>query len=222
MKNLVQSFDKSDTLNWTNAGSAVAAGDAVLVSAAVAAIAAVDIANGASGTVVTRGRFTIPKATGGGTGFPQGTPVTIAAGMGALALAGEDVHGYATEAAADGDATFEIELAATGPNLVPAPLLVSAAYASGTGILTLTFDQDLATPDNAPSSSALIVHTAAEDVIDWIIGSPTGPTITLLNNGTDTPTPTQDTLDWVSEPGVFKNSAGQDLASVSGFAVTVT
>lgn len=114
MKNLVQDHTKSGVLDWTNAGSAVAAGDLVLVSAEVAAAAMVDIGNGASGSVLVKGRIKGAKATGGGSGWVIGTPLKVASNVISASAATEVVHGYAASAAADGDATAEIELLPMG------------------------------------------------------------------------------------------------------------
>lgn len=52
-----------DTITWTNGtGSAVVSGQVVAIGN-ILAVALVDIANGASGSVKTRGVFTVPKVS---------------------------------------------------------------------------------------------------------------------------------------------------------------
>lgn len=53
-----------DVITWTNGtGSAVASGDVVVIGK-IMGVAAVDIANGASGSVYLEGVFTVPKVSG--------------------------------------------------------------------------------------------------------------------------------------------------------------
>lgn len=54
---------KGDTLDYTNAGSAIASGDVVAVGAQIG-IAADAIANGETGVLLMSGVFTVPKVTG--------------------------------------------------------------------------------------------------------------------------------------------------------------
>ena len=53
---------KGDTIPYTNAGSAISAGD-VVVAGHTLGIAITDIANGETGTLAIRGRFTVPKVS---------------------------------------------------------------------------------------------------------------------------------------------------------------
>lgn len=54
---------QGESLTWSNGtGSAVSSGDVVVVGAAIG-IAAVDIANGSSGTVYMTGVFNVPKVS---------------------------------------------------------------------------------------------------------------------------------------------------------------
>lgn len=54
--------DKGTTINYTNAGTAIASG-AVVVMKHTIGIALVDIANGATGAVQVSGKVTVPKVT---------------------------------------------------------------------------------------------------------------------------------------------------------------
>src|SRR5690348_6869515 len=60
MKTFVQD---GKTLEWTNGGSAVASGDVVVMGQTLG-VAAVDIANGAAGSVAIVEVFTCPKVSG--------------------------------------------------------------------------------------------------------------------------------------------------------------
>lgn len=60
MKNAVQ---PGKLITWTNGGTAVASGDVVVIGN-ILGVAAVDIANGASGEVAVDGVFTVPKVSG--------------------------------------------------------------------------------------------------------------------------------------------------------------
>lgn len=51
-----------DTIEWTNTGTAVSAGDFVVIGKQMG-VAAVDIAQNATGTVYTEGVFTAPKVS---------------------------------------------------------------------------------------------------------------------------------------------------------------
>lgn len=57
MKNFIQNGER---ITWTNAGTAVAAGDLVKIGVRIG-VAAVDIANGASGAVAMSGVFEVKK-----------------------------------------------------------------------------------------------------------------------------------------------------------------
>ncbi len=54
--------NEGKTLLYTNSGSAISSGD-VVVAGTTLAVALVDIANGASGTVAIEGVFTLPKVS---------------------------------------------------------------------------------------------------------------------------------------------------------------
>lgn len=65
MKNRIHDHAQSDTLQWTNGtAAAVPAGRGVPIGTNILGIAHVDIPVGATGTVLLRGRFLLPKATG--------------------------------------------------------------------------------------------------------------------------------------------------------------
>lgn len=58
---------EGDVIQYTNAGSAISAGDVVLIGTTgkkTFGVALVDIANGASGSVAVEGVFTCPKVSG--------------------------------------------------------------------------------------------------------------------------------------------------------------
>ncbi|MCA3003796.1 MAG: DUF2190 family protein [Phycisphaerales bacterium] len=119
MKNGFKDFPNSTEFTWTNGtGSAVAAGVPVRLPGGGVGVTLEAIANGATGTVLTRASVQLAKATGGGTALVQGQTVgwdftnnraervgTINA---PLAL------GVVAVAAADADATVVIDLNATG------------------------------------------------------------------------------------------------------------
>ena len=76
MKNGFKSFPDSTEFTWVNGtGSAVAAGVPVRLPGGGVGVTLEAIANGASGTVVTRGSVRLAKATGGGTALLQGQTV---------------------------------------------------------------------------------------------------------------------------------------------------
>ena len=54
--------DNGTTINYTNAGSAIASGDVVVMKHTIG-IALVDIATGATGAVKVAGKVTVPKVT---------------------------------------------------------------------------------------------------------------------------------------------------------------
>lgn len=107
---------EGQAFTWTNGtAAAVSAGDVVVVGD-VLAVAAVDIAVGASGAVVTRYAFTVPKVSAAV--IAQGESLTwdVSAGAfddnAAVAAVG-DVTGAAAFAmadGADGDTTLEVVL----------------------------------------------------------------------------------------------------------------
>ena len=76
------------TLTWTNGtGTAVASGDLVMVEN-IPCVAAVDIANGATGELYTEGVFTLPAVNNAA--FAQGKPLYLVASTGKLSLTAED------------------------------------------------------------------------------------------------------------------------------------
>ena len=59
-------IQKGDCLDWTNGGTAVSSGDVVVIGSngdALLAVALVDIANGATGSVALEGVFSVPKVS---------------------------------------------------------------------------------------------------------------------------------------------------------------
>jgi len=109
MKNFIQ---PGDTLTVTNStGSTVASGGGILVGAKVA-IAAVDIANNASGECAFRGVFSHAKNTGAGTGGAQGANAywdNTAKKFTAVSTS-NTLAGYFAETCADGDTTCKVKL----------------------------------------------------------------------------------------------------------------
>lgn len=114
--NYVQPGEK---MEWTNGtGADVASGDLV-VAGSLLAVAEVDIANGAKGTVCTEGVFSVPKVATAV--IAQGDPVAYiaaTANIGAVPAvpATDDVTGAATawNAAGNGATTVHIKLNAGG------------------------------------------------------------------------------------------------------------
>ena len=113
MKTYVQ---PGKVITWTNGtGSAVASGDVVVVGNIIG-VAAVDIADGASGSVAIEGVYTVPKVSGAV--IAQGESLTWDASAGAFddnaATPGTgDVTGppaVAAEAAGNGVTSFDVKL----------------------------------------------------------------------------------------------------------------
>lgn len=68
--------EQGDSLNWTNGTGAEVVSGQVVAIGNILGVAAVTIANGATGTVYTCGVFTVPKAAGASThDFAQGAAV---------------------------------------------------------------------------------------------------------------------------------------------------
>ncbi len=109
MNNFIQ---KGHTLTITNgSGANLNSGDAVLVGTKVA-IAAVAIANGATGAAAFRGVFSVPKPTTAGTGGAQGANAywdNTAKKFTAVATS-NTLAGYFAATCADGDATCLVKL----------------------------------------------------------------------------------------------------------------
>ncbi len=101
-----------DTLTVTNStGAAIAAGAGILVGARVA-VAAVDLANGASGSAFFTGVHSVAKNTGAGTGGAQGAAVywDNTAKKFTAVVTSNTLAGYFAKTSADGDATCEVKL----------------------------------------------------------------------------------------------------------------
>lgn len=109
MKNYIQ---PGDTLTITNSsGAVVLSGRGILIGATVA-IAAGDIANGATGSAMVRGVFSHAKGTAAGSGGAQGANVywdNAAKNFTAVAT-GNTLAGYFARAAADADTSCEVKL----------------------------------------------------------------------------------------------------------------
>lgn len=97
-----------DVIDYTNGGSAISAGDVVRVGQ-VLGIALVDIANGATGSVQIRGRFTVAKVSA------------------AVIAQGESLTWDASASAFDDNAATPATGDVQGP-----PAVAAAAYGSGT------------------------------------------------------------------------------------------
>ena len=111
MKTQVQ---QGDVLQYTNAGSAISSGDAVIIGNCVG-VAAVDIATSATGSVAVAGTYTLVKVTGAV--IAQGETVTydISASNvddnAATAATGDIEHfGVAVTAAGAGVLTVDVRL----------------------------------------------------------------------------------------------------------------
>lgn len=101
-----------DTLTVTNStGSAIAAGNGILVGARVA-VCMVDIANAASGSAMFTGVHSVPKNTGAGTGGAQGANAywDNTAKKFTAVLTSNTLCGYFAKTCADGDTTCEVKL----------------------------------------------------------------------------------------------------------------
>ena len=103
-----------EVITYTNAGSAISSGDVVVIGQQIG-IALVDIANGASGSVAMKGRYTVPKVSAAV--IAQGESVIYdvsesAFDDNAAAPATGDVSGccVAAEAAGNGATTIDIFL----------------------------------------------------------------------------------------------------------------
>lgn len=105
MKNFVQPGDNLDGLI---APRALASGNGFLIGA-LFAVASNDAANGAPVVGVTRGVFDLPKATGA---ITQGQKLywDNAALVVTTVAAANTIIGFATQAAASGDATARVKL----------------------------------------------------------------------------------------------------------------
>lgn len=107
------------SINWTNGtGAAVVSGQVVAIGN-ILGVAAVDIANGATGVVYVEGVFIAPKASGASThDFAQGASIYWDASAakfektGTGTLATGDVSGAAVawEAALSTDTTFKVKI----------------------------------------------------------------------------------------------------------------
>ena len=106
-KNIVNS---GDSLVWTNGGSAVSAGDIVVVDG-VLYVALVDIANGASGVIQTNVAVEAPMTNGAAIAAGETVNWDVSAGSfddNAATPASGDVSGAAARAVAAGDDTNDL------------------------------------------------------------------------------------------------------------------
>jgi predicted RecA/RadA family phage recombinase len=107
----------ADTIDYTSSGSAVVAGD-VIVLGSVVAIATHDIADGELGSLALEGVFKVPKITGVnavGTLIywdPAGNPVNGDAGSGAATSTAGALKqmGYVARASLSGDELVQVVL----------------------------------------------------------------------------------------------------------------
>lgn len=90
-------------------GSAVAVGD-VVVLGSVVAVAPRPIAANELGSVAVEGVFSVAKQTGASTAVGQGDIVYWDGSQAVTGSAGNTAMGFATEAAADADATVKVKL----------------------------------------------------------------------------------------------------------------
>lgn len=101
-------------IQWTNAGTAVAAGAVVKVGK-ILGVALVDIANGATGSVAIEGVFTVPKVSGAVIAQGENLTWDVSAGAfddNAATPATGDVTGapaIAFEAAGNGVTSFDVK-----------------------------------------------------------------------------------------------------------------
>jgi hypothetical protein len=127
VKNGVQKYpDNVDTIPYTNAtGGTLAMGAPVAITSRLwgivlaAAAGAATLLNGATGTVATRGQFSLPKAAGGGSGLAVGTLVTISGGN-VVAWAGSIAAapiGRMAVASADADTAAIVDLNEVGERI---------------------------------------------------------------------------------------------------------
>lgn len=103
-----------DTITWTNGtGSAVVSGQVVAIGN-ILAVALVDIANGASGSVKTRGVFSVPKVSAAVIAAGESLTWDVSAAKfddNAATPATGDITGapaYAVEAAGNGVTTLKV------------------------------------------------------------------------------------------------------------------
>jgi len=154
MTNFIQD---GETIEYTNAGSAISAGDVVVIGK-LAGIAAVDIAASTGvGTVCLEGVFNVPKNTStaftlGAQLFWDGTEVTNDPTDTPL--------GTAHEAAAEAATTINVKLAAAGDNVPQAAVVAFTAGTNLTGV------------DGAGSNAAPLVGTETRlDSLDTAVAA---------------------------------------------------
>lgn len=99
-----------DVFQYTNAtGATITAGTVVKIGSVVG-VALVDIADGATGSVMTEGVFSLPKATGAGWSVGDTLYWDDTAKKFTKTDTGNTFAGYAFEAAASGDTTGLVKL----------------------------------------------------------------------------------------------------------------
>lgn len=136
MKNQLYAFSESTQYQWTNGtGALVTSGSIVFLPSGQVGIAVADIANGAVGTLNTRGGFSLPKSTGAGKGFAAGDTVQWDPANSRCETAVVDNGrsiGVAFESAADASAFVTVAInEGAGPRIVG---IVDAGEASGNAI----------------------------------------------------------------------------------------
>lgn len=102
---MINYIQPGEIMKYSNAGSAISAGDIVVIGERIG-VAITDIAaTSGEGSVQMEGVFSLPKATG--TAWSQGDQLFYDAGAGKLTkvATGNKPAGYAFEAAASGDTT---------------------------------------------------------------------------------------------------------------------
>lgn len=112
MKNFVQC---GDTLNFTNSTGDTLLGGSVQIFGSIPGVLVADIPDGETGALQTEGVFSLPKATGGGTGISAGDRVYWNADDEIVekTASGNVLLGTCTETAATTDDTVNVRLVST-------------------------------------------------------------------------------------------------------------
>lgn len=106
--------NSGEVITYANAGAAISSGTPLVIGQQIG-IALADIANGASGSVAMKGRFTVPKVSAAVIAQGESVIYDVSAGEfddNAATPATGDVSGccVAAEAAGNGDATVDVLL----------------------------------------------------------------------------------------------------------------
>ena len=102
------------SIQYTNSGSAISSGDGVIITNLVG-VAAVDIANGETGTVITSGVQKVPKTTGASNDWVQGEKIYLDATSGSFSTTATGTYvGIAWAAAAEADTHGLVRLETVG------------------------------------------------------------------------------------------------------------